>query len=303
MATLTARKLCRFLGAGVLACGVGIFAGPGHVLADSDDVHVCSGTPQSPGVLAGSFDDVVVRGFCAVNGGVARVHGDLVVSNGSALAAAFALNDVTGSGTSSLRVDGDLQVRDGATLVLGCDASSFPCLDDPNPTSPTLSSPAYVGDNLSGDEPLGILVHDATINGDVSETGGGGGTNCTPQGPFAGFMSPVFSAFEDSTVGDDVSIHGYDSCWLGLARLHVAGDVTLRNNQLADPDAIEVIGNTIKGDLSCHGNSMVWDGHELGKHLYPRADVPNTVGDDRSGQCVRSTPTTKGGPYGPPGSF
>jgi hypothetical protein len=45
--------------------------------------------------------------------------------------------------------------------------------------------------------------------------------------------------------------------------------------------------------------------HELsfGPDLYPRANVPNKVSGKRSGQCVRSTPSTLGGPFGPPGSF
>jgi hypothetical protein len=295
-------RIPRLLAAGVLTAGIGSVAVPAHALA-GEEVHRCSGTAQHPGVLAGSFDSVLVRGWCAVNGGLATVDDDLTVGKDSVLVAAFALNDVTGKGTSRLRVEGDLQVRDGGTLILGCLASSFPCLDDPNPSKPTLASHAYVGEDLTGDEPLGLLVHNATVGEDVFQTGGGGGKTCKPQGPFALFQSPVYSAYEDSSIGGELVINKYRSCWLGVIRNHIGDDASLRDDQLADPDAIEILANRIEGDLACRGNSMAWDGHELGQHLFPREDVPNKVGDDRSGQCVRSTPTTKGGPYGPPDSF
>jgi hypothetical protein len=96
----------------------------GHHRAD-----ICSGTPQSPGVLTGKHrSDVVVKGACEVNAGRAFVGGDLTLSPGAVLIAAFALNDQTGKGSSSLTVAGDLRVRAGGALILGCDPSSFPCL-------------------------------------------------------------------------------------------------------------------------------------------------------------------------------
>jgi hypothetical protein len=217
--------------------------------------------------------------------------------------AAFARNDSTGHGASRLSVDGTLTVDHGGALLLGCDPQSFACLDDPSSSHPTLSSPGYVGGDLDSDSPLGVIVHNTIVRGNVTSNGGGGGFNCTPQGVFAAFDSPVYSTYEDSTIGGSLSIAGMHSCWLGVARAHVGRNVRVTNNQLADPDAIEILANDINGNLTCHGNSMAWDGYDLGAHLYPRAKDPNTVGGERSGQCFRSTPTHRNGPYGPPNSF
>ena len=103
--------------------------------------NVCSGSPTSPGVLAGTYaSNVTIEGACEVNAGAALVKGNLTVRPGAALVAAFGLNDTIGSGSSSLTVKGNLIVLNGAAMVLGCDAESFACVDDPNQESPTLSS-------------------------------------------------------------------------------------------------------------------------------------------------------------------
>jgi hypothetical protein len=88
---------------------------------------------------------------------------------------------------------------------------------------------------------------------------------------------------------------------MGLNRLTVRGDVHLLNNQLADPDAIEILANMISGDLVCLKNSMTWDSAEAGfPGLFPRTPpFTNTVKGERVGQCVLSSPTTQGGPLGP----
>ena len=110
----------------------------------------CSGTPRSPGVLAGRFSSVVVVGTCVVNACPASVRGNVVVTPGSVLLAAFALNDTTHSGTSSLAVGGNLVVRFGGTLIMGCSAAHFACIDDPSQKHPTLNSSSSVGGSLVG---------------------------------------------------------------------------------------------------------------------------------------------------------
>jgi hypothetical protein len=296
-------KFARSLAVVTLAGGAGLVTATPSAAAGSGAAYVCSGSPQSPGVLAGRHQAVLVEGVCEVNGGPATVLGNLTVSPGSALVAAFARNDSTGHGASRLSVDGDLVVQHGGALLLGCDPQSFACLDDPNQQQPTLSSPGYVGGSLDADGALGVIVHNTLVRRDVTSNGGGGGVNCTPQGIFAAFNSPAYSTYEDSTVGGTLVVAGMRSCWLGVNRVHVGRNVRIDDNLLADPDAIEILANDVNGNLSCHGNSMTWDGHELGPNLFPRADEPNTVGGQRSGQCVRATPTHRGGPYGPPNSF
>jgi hypothetical protein len=262
--------------------------------------HVCAGTVASPGVLAGKYSaNVIVQGACAVNGGAAIVAGNLTVRPGAVLVAAFALNDQSGNGSSSLTVRGNLEIQNGAAMILGCDPQSFACIDDPNHESPTLSSAGRVSGNLIEQQPLGVVVHNSTIAGNVVESGGGGGLTCEPSGVFALFGSPVYSDYEDSTIRGNLSVTGLDSCWLGVARVRVSGNLSMVNDQLADPDAIEILSNHIAGNLLCQQNSQVWDSAEESKSLYPRAPEPNTVLGHRIGQCVLASPASEGGPPGP----
>ena len=308
MATRRA-KLSGTLASVVLGVGLLVVAPVSASAAESEGTYTCSGTFASPGVLSGTHGSVRVSGACMVNAGPALVKGDLTVLNGAVLVSAFGLNDTTGNGNSSLTVRGDVHVRSGATAILGCFPTSFPCLDDPGaqPNStvpPTLSSRAVVGGDLVGSNPLGVIVHDGSIGGSVTERGGGGGVNCTPTGIFAVFGSPVYSDYEDSSVRGDLRVSGLNSCWLGTARVRIGGDASFINDQLADPDAIEILSNNIKGDLVCRKNSFVWDSADSFSNppgvLWPRTQEPNTVHGDRSGQCdVLQNPATQDGAPGP----
>ena len=276
---------------------------------------ICSGkSEKKPGVLSGTINsDVVVKGFCVVNAGKAKVIGNLTVSNGSAFAAAFGRNDRTHKGRSSLTVTGNVVVGKGATAVIGCkvnaNGSGFPCIDDPNPKMPTLSSASTIKGNLIENAPLGVVVHNSKIGGNWIENGGGGGVVCTPAGPFKAFKSPVYSSLEDSSLGGNLTIQGMQTCWVGIARVTIKGNATFTNNDLADPDGIEIVSNNIAKNLSCTGNGHpasspsiaqpVWDSGDPTMKLFPRSPQPNTVGGTRSGQCVLASPTTPSGPSGP----
>ncbi len=238
----------------------------------------CSGTPRSPGVLAGRFSSVVVAGTCVVNAGPASVRGNVVVTPGSVLLAAFALNDTTHSGTSSLAVGGNLVVRFGGTLIMGCSAAHFACIDDPSQKHPTLNSSSTVGGSLVALGALGVVVHSSSIGGSVLERGGGGGLSCTPAGVFRQFKSPVYSDYEDNWVGGVMAITGLRSCWLGALRNHVRHSFLALGNRMADPDANELVSNFIRGGIACFRNfPAVQFGDSHG--------VPNLVGRFAIGQC------------------
>lgn len=256
--------------------------------------HVCKGTPSKPGVLTGKYaSGVDVKGYCYVNAGPAHVIGDLTVEPGSVLIAAFGMNN------SKLKVTGDLTVDTDSTLVLGCNTTSFPCIDDPNQSAPTLSSPGTVTGDLTSSMPLGVIVHSTTIGGDVTQTGGGGGTSCaTPSGgPFAAFQSPVFSDYEDNTVTGNIKVTRVTSCYLGIIRNHVE-NLRVTYDVMGDPDAIEIELNHVKRNLACwHDRQHVWDSSEASQSgLYPRKLGRNTVNGKRVGQCVKAGPLTQGGP-------
>src|SRR5262249_12279283 len=139
----------------------------------------------------------------------------------------------------------------------------------------------------------------AAIDGNVTHTGGGGGVSCAPMGFFADIKSPVFSAYEDSSIGGNIVVTGVRSCWLGLARDQIGRNAILTDNDLADPDAIEILSNTVSRNLICQRNSMVWNSFEPTSALFPRTPAPNSVGGQRIGQCVLASPTTEGGQPGP----
>jgi hypothetical protein len=252
----------------------------------------CSGTATAPGTLAGTISgNVQVSGVCFVDAGPLVVNGNLTVEAGAALIAAF------GQAGSDVTVNGNLEVKSGATALIGCNPVSSPCFDDP-----TLTVTVAVTGNMISSQALGVVVHNTTIGGNVEQHGGGGGFNCDPSGVFAAFGSPVFSTYEDSSVGGNFDISNVTSCWLGTARVDIGGNASFVSNQLADPDAIEIVLNHIHGNLSCQGNSMVWDSGDLTEGLFPRTPQPNTVDGKRSGQCVLSSPLSPGGPLGP-GAF
>jgi hypothetical protein len=266
---------------GLLGAGAASAAPAGH----RGGPFTCSGTSKSPGVLAGRHSSVLVRGTCVVNAGPASVRRDVVVTPGSVLLAAYARH------ASNLTVGGNLVVRFGGTLLMGCDAAHFACIDDPHQKHPTLNSSSSVGGSLIAAGALGVVVHNSSIRGSVSERGGGGGLSCTPAGVFKQFKSPVYSDYEDTWVGRTLTVTGLRSCWLGVIRDH-AHNVLLQGNRLADPDANEVVSNFVSGRLACFANvPAIQFGDSHG--------VSNRVGRFAFGQCGFRVLKPNPAPHGP----
>ncbi|MGH2859194.1 MAG: hypothetical protein ACRDMJ_17100 [Solirubrobacteraceae bacterium] len=260
---------------------------------------VCHGTTARPGVLAGTVDrSVVVRGTCDVDHGTATVHGSVTVAPKGVLNATFGLDDRTHTGVSDLTITGSLVVERGAVAMVGCEAAAFRCTDD-DPNSPTLSDRISVDRNLVAIDALGVVAHRTSVRGSVTQVGGGGGITCAKSAPvFRVLRNPVFSDYEDDSIGGSLSISGLRSCWLGTLRDHVRHGFTLHDDRLADADAIEIGTNVIGGNLVCTDDTKVWDSNDIGANLYPRQFDPNGVRGRREGQCVRSTALTMGGPTG-----
>ncbi|MBV8940424.1 MAG: hypothetical protein JO240_01680, partial [Solirubrobacterales bacterium] len=218
--------------------------------------HVCSGKFHKPGLLKGTYPNgVVVKGVCAVTSGPAHVIGTLTVTKGSALGAVF------GAHHSSLKVTGNLVVGKDAVVLLGCkvnpNGTGLPCKDDPNPKHPTLTSHGSVSGSIIEKSALGVIVHNSAIGKNVTQTGGGGGISCKPPkaGVFAKIKSPVYSDYEDSSIGGNLTVKLLRTCWLGVARVKIHGSATISRNKTKDPDAVEVLANHVSKNLSCNGNS------------------------------------------------
>jgi hypothetical protein len=280
--------------AGALALStVVMFVGAGATGASAaESVYTCSGTLKAPGVLTGTHGNVNVKGVCAVNAGAAIVNGNLVIYKGAALVAAFGRNDRTNSGTSSLTVTHTVSVLQGGAAIIGCEPQAFPCIDDPNPKHPTLSSAETIKESLLAQGVLGVIVHNTHIGVDVIQSEGGGGYTCKPSGIFAAFQSPVYSDFEDNTVGRNMTIQAVTSCWLGALRNNIGGSFVALSNRMNDPDAMELLSNTIHANILCSGNQpapQYGDSHSS----------PNVVSGSASGQCGFNVRKPDPAPHGP----
>ena len=261
---------------------------------------VCWGTLAKPGVLAGTYHgDVEIHGVCAVNGGAAVVDGNLILTPWSALDATFALDDVTGTGKSSLTVRGNVWVEHDATLAMGCLPEHSICTDDPAAgTGGTLTGDNHVEGDVRATDAMAVIVHASKINGNVTQTGGGGGaaamTCAVPTtGIFSVIGSPVFSDYEDNTIWGSLSVHGVKSCWFGAIRDHVGGSADFREIEMGDPDGNEIHSNDIEGNLACFANQpAVQFGDAVG-------GVPNKVGGWAKGQCGFDVRLPNPAPSGP----
>ena len=92
------------------------------------------------------------------------------------------------------------------------------------------------------------------------------------------FGGPYFMTIHDSVVGGKVIFRYVHSCWFGLIRTQVGGNVRIIGNRMGDPDAMEIITNTIGGNLACFNNvphAQVGDSGGL----------PNIVGGQKRGEC------------------
>jgi hypothetical protein len=256
-----------------IALGVMSFAVTPAVVAKSSTSanYTCSGgdmgtfTPEM--IPKGTYRRLKVTGFCEVApGATVRVHDGLTVAPGGFLVAAGALDGQAPDCNRTITVAGGVHVGAGASLILG-DGPGSGC---------RVNTSTTVNGGVDAVAPLNLIIHGAAINGGVSSIGGGDGLACN----FQGF--PTYSTIEDSHVNGGVTVAGYRACWLGFARNHINGGVSLTNNVLDDPDAMEILSNSIHGALACAGDSpMPTNVSDESGHA-----EPNKVTGRESGQCL-----------------
>ena len=116
------------------------------------------------------------------------------------------------------------------------------------------------------------------IGGNVTQSGGGGGVNCStfplgPDGP------PAFSTYEDNSIGGNASVTGLRTCWLGFIRNAVTRNINFNDNVNFDPDGNEVVTNSAGSNLNCSGNSPA-------PQIGDSGGSPNTVHGKATGQCA-----------------
>lgn len=244
-------------------------------------------------VPSGDYPSVLIAGICTMPAGHVNIYGDLTIAQG-ALLDAVAPGDPTSTPVVPATVDvyGDVSVQEGAVLLLGC--------------SPNIScAPPAAGitfDNIKGDLHAhgaeAVVLHDVSVGGNVSIIGGGGGSAaqaCAAQpatGPINTALAPwsedasldftpVYSDFEDGSIGGNLRIIGLNTCWLGTLRNWVQGDAFFAKNAFADPDAMEIGNNLIFGDLGCWDNSPA--------PQFGEGAAPDLVKHHAFGQCSFGT--------------
>jgi hypothetical protein len=236
----------------------------------SDTTHT-PGTPPPPffppttcsagAVAPGSYVRLTINGNCSMPGSKVVVLTDLIIANDASFNAVSQAQFV---------VKGNVTVGRGAVLGLGCGPASTPMCSTP--------SADRIAGNVTATNPLAVIVHSTTIFGTVTITGGGGGLTCAKI-PLLGTMSPAFTTFEDNTLSGGLSVDSMRSCWFGVIRNMAGSNVNITNNTFFNPDANEVVSNTIFGNLNCFNNS-------------PHAQIgdsmggPNTVTSHKRGECA-----------------
>ena len=217
------------------------------------------GTFGSPANLkSGVYRSLTVAGVCAVpSGGVVKVTGDVTVN------AHAGLNALS---MSTFNVGGNVTVGNDAIAGLGC---------SPEVGCPSLTND-HIGGSLTARKAYAVLVQQEIITGNATIIGGGGGMNCSLTVLAGG---PYFSTIEDSSVGGNILVRRVHSCWFGMFRLHVGGNVTVQGNRMGDPDGNEIGTNTIGGNLACYNNVPHAQFGDSGA-------MPNTVAGKKLGECA-----------------
>ena len=246
--------------------------------------YTCSGG----NVPAGTYQSIRVTGVCFMPAGTVVVRGDLTVAPG-ALLDAVTPGDPSASPVvpATVLIRGNVLVGKGAVLALGC--------------SPNISCPSGISfDRVGGDVialgSLAVVIHSATIGGNVTVLGGGGGAaggansaGCfntakfpipAPWSEAPGLVAggPQYTDVEDASIGGSLTIAGVQTCWLGSLRNQVRGSLTYAKNVTSDPDGMEINNNLMGGNMIClHNNPAVQYGDA--------AAAPNLVAGFALGQC------------------
>lgn len=280
--------------------------------ADENEAqYVCSGG----NIPSGTYSSIRVTGLCYVPSGLVRVKGSLSVAPGALLDAMTPAGWPAAPANlpGIVQVGGNVKVGAGAVLILGCDLailcapgnSTYPGPPGLYPGSPIgFSHPGDVVEgNLVSDGGLAVIVHSVRIGGNASLNGGGGGPAQLTGGPGSGacfdpglfpplwattslahippqFFGPfpVYSDFEENSIGGNLVIKGLQTCWMGALRNKIEGNLIDKNNTFGDPDANEVLGNIVQGNIACSGNNSVVQFGDSG-------GMSNVVSGNASGEC------------------
>jgi hypothetical protein len=246
-------------------------AAPKAGVASGSGDATCIGGSVAPVI----YSNLNIAGLCNVDSGSVTVEHNLTVLPGGTLNAQFGGTDAVPA--SDVTVGGNVIVQANAVLVLGCEPVHFICANDPDQSVGSYSTADTVAGNLTAENALAVVVHVTAIGHNVTLNGGGGGVTCN--GFIQELLAPPYGDFEDITIGNNLTISGWQSCWLGAFRDTIRGNVNWQSNVTADPDGNEIATNSIGRNLNCTGNSPNPQIGDSGGSL-------NLVSGNANGQCA-----------------
>jgi hypothetical protein len=266
--SITKRRRAGVASAALTLAGLFMLAGPATVAsAVPHTAHYGKWTCGSGIIRPGTYSDILIIGNCTLTD-----FGTVVINGSLRVASSATFNGVT---NGTLIVYGSLYAGTDSVTDLGCNVVSVgpPC---------TTNSRDVVGGHVYIDNPLEVSFHNVSVgewfkvwkwktsNLDCSMTDATG--------------TPDYMDFEDGSVGGNLIFQDLSTCWLGLFRTHVGGNVDIYNNRTNTTvpgiafDSPELATNVIDGALNCEGNvpnPTFGDSH--GK--------PNIARKGKHGQC------------------
>ena len=247
--------------------------------------YVCPGGNVPPG----TYSSILITGVCFAPAGTIVVRRNLTIAP-NALLDAVTPGDPPASPVvpATVLIGGNVSVGRNGVLALGC-SPNISC------GSPPGISFDRVGGNLTAINSEAVVVHSATIGGNVTVLGGGGGAvgggasgGCfsptaaipAPWSEAPGLVAggPQYTDFEDTSIGGNLTIVGQQTCWMGSLRNQVRGSLTYASDVTSDPDGMEINNNLMGGNMTCLKNDPAVQYGDSGA-------APNLVGGLGIGEC------------------
>ena len=255
------------LGSLVVAAAVALPTGSALAGAQGATPYTCSGGDFATGsfttIHSGTYASITVTGACNIEpNAVIHVVGNLDVAAGGVLDGQ--------SAPFTLTVGHNVTAAPGSLLGLGCQPSNtigrfagVPCAADP-----TGHTTITIDGNVTATNANTVLLRKATVNGNVTLSGGGG---------------EIPWSIKGNLIGGNLTIGGISADWLGVQFNHIGGNATLTNIIALDPGdpgrTVAVVENTVARNLICWGLEPGVSGGFIPGEV-------NHVGHKAIGQCA-----------------
>lgn len=227
----------------------------------------CRSGPIEPGV----YISILVIGNCWLTDfGTVVINGDFRVAHDAKF---------NGATNGTMIVDGNFYAGTNSIVTLGCNIKSVgpPC---------TTNSKDAVDGFVYADNSFEMSWHNVSVGGNYLMIGEKDYSNNVDCSNLDLTGTPDFFTFEDGRVGGSLVYQGNHTCWMGIFRDHVRGNVSVSANLTNTTipgiafDSPEIASNIIGGRLSCFNNfppPTFGDSH--GK--------PNIAKKGKTGQCKK----------------